>query len=95
LIIFINFLAVEASGSNGAVDAETQQKQYKYPFQIFFIVINEFCERFNYYGMRTILALYLTRYLDFSDDQATIIYHSFTVLVYFFCIPGGTKKIKL
>lgn len=70
-------------------DAEGQEQKYKYPYSVFFIISNEFCERFNYYGMRTILAIYLTRKLDFSDDIATIIYHSFTTLVYFMCIIGA------
>lgn len=87
MIDSLKILEVAASEANE--DAEVQQKQYRYPYQIFFIVVNEFCERFNYYGMRTILALYLTRALYFSDDTATVIYHSFSTLVYFFCIPGG------
>lgn len=31
----------------------------------------------------------MTRKLDFSDDTATILYHSFTTLVYFCCIIGA------
>lgn len=77
------------------VDAEGQEVKQKYPYSIFFIISNEFCERFNYYGMRTILAIYLTRQLLFSDDIATIIYHSFTTLVYFCCILGGLCFIFL
>lgn len=38
------------------VEAETtlegSEKKYKYPRSIPFIIVNEFCERFNYYGMR-------------------------------------------
>ncbi|KAG5684406.1 hypothetical protein PVAND_013641 [Polypedilum vanderplanki] len=70
-------------------DVESDQKKVRYPFSVFFIISNEFCERFNYYGMRTILSLYLTRKLLFDDDIATIIYHSFTTLVYFFCVFGA------
>ncbi|KAL7030439.1 hypothetical protein ACKWTF_006658 [Chironomus riparius] len=77
---------VENDGSN---EAEGIIKKHKYPFSVFFIVSNEFCERFNYYGMRTILAIYLTQKLLYSDDVATILYHSFTTLVYFFCVFGA------
>ncbi|XP_070494632.1 peptide transporter family 1-like [Chironomus tepperi] len=77
---------VVAEGNN---EIEGVEKKLKYPYSVFFIISNEFCERFNYYGMRTILALYLTRKLLFSDDVATILYHSFTTLVYFICIFGA------
>ncbi|XP_063979050.1 peptide transporter family 1-like isoform X3 [Diachasmimorpha longicaudata] len=61
----------------------------KYPKSVFFIVSNEFCERFSYYGMRTILALYLKNKLDYSDNTATVIYHIFTMFVYFFPLFGA------
>ncbi|KAL7030445.1 hypothetical protein ACKWTF_006659 [Chironomus riparius] len=75
--------------AEGNGEIEGVEKKLKYPYSVFFIISNEFCERFNYYGMRTILALYLTRKLLFSDDVATILYHSFTTLVYFICIIGA------
>ncbi|KPI91939.1 Peptide transporter family 1, partial [Papilio xuthus] len=50
-----------------------------YPKAVGFIVTNEFCERFSYYGMRTILSLYLRDKLGYSDNGATVIYHVFTM----------------
>ncbi|XP_067640963.1 peptide transporter family 1-like [Eurosta solidaginis] len=70
-------------------EAEEQIKKLPYPKSVFFIISNEFCERFNYYGMRTILVLYLTRQLDYNDDDATIIFHIFTMLAYFLCLFGA------
>ncbi|XP_058830098.1 peptide transporter family 1-like [Topomyia yanbarensis] len=61
----------------------------RYPRSIFFIISNEFSERFNYYGMRTVLALYLTQKLNYDDDTATVIYHIFTSLAYFFPLMGA------
>uniref|UniRef100_A0AAG5DKY4 Oligopeptide transporter 1 n=1 Tax=Anopheles atroparvus TaxID=41427 RepID=A0AAG5DKY4_ANOAO len=61
----------------------------RYPRSIFFIISNEFSERFNYYGMRTVLALYLTQKLAYSTDTATVIYHVFTSLAYFFPMMGA------
>ncbi|XP_050080270.1 peptide transporter family 1-like [Anopheles maculipalpis] len=61
----------------------------RYPRSIFFIISNEFSERFNYYGMRTVLALYLTQKLAYSNDTATVIYHVFTSLAYFFPLMGA------
>ncbi|XP_036318046.1 peptide transporter family 1-like isoform X2 [Rhagoletis pomonella] len=70
-------------------EAEGQVKKLPYPKSVFFIISNEFCERFNYYGMRTILVLYLTRQLLYSDDNATVIFHIFTMFVYFLCVVGA------
>ncbi|XP_057341668.1 peptide transporter family 1-like isoform X1 [Microplitis mediator] len=64
-------------------------EKLKYPKSVFFIVSNEFCERFSYYGMRTILSLYLSSKLEYSDDTATVIYHTFTMFVYFFPLIGA------
>ncbi|CAD6184989.1 unnamed protein product [Caenorhabditis auriculariae] len=46
------------------------------------IVSNEFCERFSYYGMRTVLTFYLLNVLKFTDNQSTIFFNGFTVLCY-------------
>jgi len=60
-----------------------------YPISIFFIVINEFCERFSYYGMRAVLVLYFTIFLKWDDDTATSIYHVFVALCYLTPILGA------
>ncbi|XP_017780844.1 PREDICTED: peptide transporter family 1-like isoform X2 [Nicrophorus vespilloides] len=65
------------------------KEKVKYPKSVFFIVSNEFCERFCYYGMRTILTIYLTDMLLYTPHEATIIFHVFTCLVYFFPIFGA------
>ncbi|CAO1383586.1 unnamed protein product [Diamesa tonsa] len=75
--------------ANKNEDLEDNQEKLKYPRSIPFIISNEFCERFNFYGMKTILVLYLTRKLFYDDDTATILYHTFNVMVYFFCIFGA------
>nr|XP_018670730.1 solute carrier family 15 member 2 isoform X1 [Ciona intestinalis] len=61
----------------------------KFPKHVFFIIGNEFCERFSYYGMRTVLVLYVRNFLLFDDDTSTSIFHAFTMLAYFFPLVGG------
>uniref|UniRef100_A0A665VU61 Solute carrier family 15 member 1 n=1 Tax=Echeneis naucrates TaxID=173247 RepID=A0A665VU61_ECHNA len=56
---------------------------------IFFIVVNEFCERFSYYGMRAVLVLYFKYFLGWDDDFATTIYHTFVALCYLTPILGA------
>ncbi|KAM9830633.1 solute carrier family 15 member 1-like [Syngnathus typhle] len=60
-----------------------------YPISIFFIVVNEFCERFSYYGMRAVLVLYFKYFLRWDDDLATTIYHTFVALCYLTPILGA------
>lgn len=70
-------------------NVERQEQKIKYPKSVFFIVTNEFCERFSFYGMRTILALYLSDMLKYNEDTATMIYHVFICFVYFFPLLGA------
>ncbi|GFS97778.1 solute carrier family 15 member 2, partial [Nephila pilipes] len=61
----------------------------KFPKAVFFLVGNEFCERFSYYGMRTILTLYLIDELNFSSGVSTRLYHTFQIIAYFTPIFGA------
>uniref|UniRef100_A0A671XM38 Solute carrier family 15 member 2 n=1 Tax=Sparus aurata TaxID=8175 RepID=A0A671XM38_SPAAU len=60
-----------------------------YPLSICFIVVNEFCERFSYYGMKALLTLYFLTYLHWDKDLSTAIYHAFSSLCYFTPILGA------
>ncbi|NXF76954.1 S15A1 protein, partial [Sclerurus mexicanus] len=62
---------------------------FGFPLSIFFIVINEFCERFSYYGMRAVLTLYFKYFLNWDDNFSTVIYHTFVALCYLTPILGA------
>lgn len=62
---------------------EKGEKKSAFPKSLFFIIGNEFCERYSFYGMRTILILYLTIFLKFSDDQGCRPGHWFSLLTDF------------
>ncbi|MCP9259635.1 Solute carrier family 15 member [Dirofilaria immitis] len=53
-----------------------------YPPSVFFMLGNEFCERFSFYGMRAILILYLITEHHFSESEASFFYHSFIAFAY-------------
>ncbi|XP_053934812.1 solute carrier family 15 member 1 [Cuculus canorus] len=75
-----------------AAKTESQGKSpscFGYPLSIFFIVINEFCERFSYYGMRAVLVLYFKYFLHWDDNLSTAIYHTFVALCYLTPILGA------
>nr|AZA15223.1 peptide transporter family 1 [Anisakis simplex] len=74
---------VEASPTDNDPEPTTTWGILKrWPLSTFCIVGNEFCERFSFVGMRTVLTLYVMNILAFSDDNATILFHSFIVLCY-------------
>ena len=68
-----------------------------FPRQIPFIIGNEGCERFSFYGMRNILTPFLVGTLllatypntDARKLAATDVFHSFVIGVYFFPLLGG------
>jgi hypothetical protein len=61
----------------------------RFPKCIYFIIGNEFCERFSYYGMKAILFMYLTRELRFQNSTATAVFHTFSMLCYFTPLFGA------
>lgn len=60
-----------------------------FPTQTKYIVGNEACERFSFYGMRSILTLYMTGVLMMSDSDAVEIAHLFNALIYILPLLGA------
>lgn len=77
-----------------AANLETAGKG-KMPSQIPYIIGNEGCERFSFYGMRNVLTpfliTFLLAYLPEADRPAAAkdVFHSFVIGVYFFPLLGG------
>jgi POT family proton-dependent oligopeptide transporter len=69
--------------------------QVKIPGQIPYIIGNEGCERFSFYGMRNILTVFLVSslllHLPEGDraGAAKDVFHTFVIGVYFFPLLGG------
>ncbi len=59
------------------------------PSGIPFIIVNEFAERFCYYGINAILALYLVQYMRFGEAEATTWGSLFKSGSYFFPLLGA------
>ncbi len=72
-------------------------KTDKLPPGIPYIVGNEAAERFSYYGMNSILVIFMTQYLmnaqgqpdHMTDAQADAWYHTFVSAVYFLPVLGA------
>ncbi len=72
----------------------------RWPPQIKYIVGNEACERFSFYGMKGILVGYMTSQvlkggLNMSDDKATSIFHLFVFANYFMPLLGAWLSDKI
>jgi POT family proton-dependent oligopeptide transporter len=67
--------------------SEIQQKGH--PKGLYVLFATEMWERFNYYGMRAILILFMTKALLFDKVLASQLYGSYTSLVYLTPLIGG------
>ncbi|XP_075990555.1 solute carrier family 15 member 1-like [Anticarsia gemmatalis] len=59
------------------------------PTSIFCIIATEFCERFSFCGLRTILSLYLRNVLCLHENAATVVYHIFIMMCYTMPLMGA------
>src|SRR5262245_33045965 len=64
-------------------------RSQRFPPQIKYIIGNEACERFSYYGMIGILELYLKDRMQMGAAGATQTLHLFGAAVYFLPLLGG------
>ena len=75
--------------------SETIAPSAPIPRQILYIIGNEGCERFSFYGMRNILTVFLVSsllaYLPEAEraGAAKNVFHTFVIGVYFFPLLGG------
>jgi POT family proton-dependent oligopeptide transporter len=81
------------------MNTSAQPETRRWPPQIKFIVGNEACERFSYYGMRSILAGYITGAvlkggLGQDADNSTEIIHLFVFANYFMPLFGAWLSDK-
>jgi dipeptide/tripeptide permease len=74
---------------NPEIISTNTAKKKGFPKHVCLIILNEFCERFSYYGIRTVLILYLTKFILIDDGTATAIYSAFTVICYFTPVIGA------
>src|SRR5688500_15704658 len=74
-----------------------QIEKNKMPSSIPYIIGNELAERFSYYGMKTILTVFMTTYLlnsvgekdVMNPEESKFWYHMFVSANYFFPILGA------
>ena len=67
----------------------------RYPHQIRYIIGNEGCERFSFYGMRSILTVYMAQWLALPEHEAEANYHLFVMACYLMPLAGGWLADRL
>src|SRR5437868_12176621 len=82
-------MSTPAAPTPAITDSPTSVQDNRWPPQIKYIVGNEAAERFSYYGMKSILSLYITVSLLQTDDRATTIIHLFGFVNYFMPLFGA------
>jgi POT family proton-dependent oligopeptide transporter len=74
---------------NQSVTTADSEKSDKFPPQIKYIIGNEVCERYSFYGMRSILTMFMIQTLLFTKGEAEGVYHFFVSMAYFTPLLGG------
>jgi len=72
----------------------TEPTIFGHPRGLAICFFTEMWERFSYYGMRGLLALYLIQHFLFSDGEANMIYGGYIALVYIMSMVGGILSDK-
>ncbi|WDF57160.1 peptide MFS transporter [Mucilaginibacter sp. KACC 22063] len=72
-----------------SVDGSLVQPEKGHPKGLYVLFSTEMWERFNFYGMRALLTLFLVNALSFSDKDAAIIYGGYLGLCYLTPMLGG------
>lgn len=68
----------------------SQQREFLgHPVGLTVCFLTEMWERFSYYGMRTLLTVFLVQHFLFSTRDAGLIYGAYTGLVYLLPVLGG------
>ncbi|XP_050303284.1 peptide transporter family 1-like [Anthonomus grandis grandis] len=68
---------------------EISPEKIPFPKGVFFIFAHTFLERFAFYSIRGVMALYFTNILGYQEPIAKSIYHCAVVCAYFFPLVGG------
>src|SRR5436190_5946806 len=69
--------------------SEQVTKKQSHPKGLWVLFGTEMWERFNFYGMRTLLVLFIVNALMISKEQSSIIYGGFLGLCYLTPMLGG------
>lgn len=71
------------------MDASLNDSRLKQPRGLYLLFFTELWERFGFYTLQTILVLYMSKALLYSDHKAYLLYATFSALLYLMPVVGG------
>ena len=74
---------------------EIQNFEGKYPKQLWYLFLVEMWERFCFYGMRGVLAIFMVDQLGLTDKESNLKYGAIQAFVYAFTFIGGIFADKI
>lgn len=74
---------------------EIQNFEGKYPKQLWYLFLTEMWERFCFYGMRGVLAIFMVSQLGLTDKESNLKYGAIQAFVYAFTFIGGIFADKI
>lgn len=80
---------MQSTVAESGATTESSAKKSWHPKGLFVLSSTEMWERFNFYGMRALLTLFLSSALAFSDARATIVYGGYLGLCFLTPMLGG------
>lgn len=88
-VFTINVALAEEVESNDEGEEDETTKKAPYPWHITFILGYVVCESYSFYGMESILPIYLQEKLMYSENYTTLKVHTFFTLCYFMSLLGA------
>jgi len=70
-------------------------EQLRHPKGLFLLFFTEMWERFGFYTLQTIIVLYMSQSLMYSDEKTYLLYGVFGSLIYFTPVIGGFLADRL
>lgn len=74
---------------------QIQNFEGKYPTQLWYLFMVEMWERFCFYGMRGVLAIFMVDMLGLTDSESNLKYGAIQAFVYAFTFVGGIFADKI
>lgn len=78
-----------ANNNSNKADESVSLNAFKQPRAFYLIFSIELWERFGYYGLQGIMAVYLVKMLGMTEADSITLFSSFSALVYGFVAIGG------
>lgn len=83
------FCLVVIEDDNETFDGKCSAQVKRLPSQTWTVLFTELCERFSYYGVKTVLVIYLTSSLGMTKSKGISVYHAFSMVSYFTGVIGA------